>query len=188
MQELWGEVAPVAADRIVALAGGERLDVGGREIRVAYTPGHAVHHVSYFDVGTAVAFTGDTVGGRYDRSGPVVPFTPPPDIDLAAWRGSLRRIRDWRPAHLFLTHFGFYTDVAEHMAEHEAELFRWAEQVRNSFTTLSDDDARATAFATDYAEKMEWEHPALAEHYSSQAGAYESWLGLARYLRAPGNA
>ena len=33
----------------VSLAGGERIEAGGRTFEVAYTPGHASHHVSYFD-------------------------------------------------------------------------------------------------------------------------------------------
>ena len=46
MERLWGEFAPVPEERIVALAGGERIEGG---FQVEYTPGHASHHVSYFD-------------------------------------------------------------------------------------------------------------------------------------------
>jgi glyoxylase-like metal-dependent hydrolase (beta-lactamase superfamily II) len=49
MERLWGEFLPVPVDRIRALKGEERLEAGGRELEVAYTPGHASHHVSYFD-------------------------------------------------------------------------------------------------------------------------------------------
>ncbi len=34
--------------------------------------------------------------------------TPPPDIDLEAWRRSLDRIASWKPERLRLTHFGAY--------------------------------------------------------------------------------
>ena len=54
MDRLWGEFMPVPADRLRALDGGEKLIVaGGRELEVAYTPGHASHHVCYFDVASA---------------------------------------------------------------------------------------------------------------------------------------
>src|SRR5215208_5969726 len=43
MERLWGEVAPVPAERVVELTG------GGEEVegfRVEHTPGHASHHVT----------------------------------------------------------------------------------------------------------------------------------------------
>src|SRR5688500_18714269 len=48
MGRLWGDFLPVPADRVRPLTGGERLEAAGRELAVAYTPGHALHHVSYF--------------------------------------------------------------------------------------------------------------------------------------------
>src|SRR5262249_23993760 len=48
MDRLWGEVLPVPRDALVSLSGGERISAGGRALQVAYTPGHASHHVSYF--------------------------------------------------------------------------------------------------------------------------------------------
>ena len=105
MDRLWGEIAPVPRDRLVVLAGGERVEAGGRRFEVAYTPGHASHHVSYFDAESGVAFVGDT-GGVCIDGGYVLPPTPPPDIDLEAWRASLDRIQAWSPDSLFITHFG----------------------------------------------------------------------------------
>src|SRR6185295_14797284 len=49
MDRLWGEFLPVPADAVAVLSGGERITVAGRDLEVAYTPGHASHHVSYFD-------------------------------------------------------------------------------------------------------------------------------------------
>src|SRR5262249_3867632 len=46
MDALWGEFLAVPSDRLIALSGGERISVGGRDLDVAYTPGHASHHVS----------------------------------------------------------------------------------------------------------------------------------------------
>src|SRR5689334_5514121 len=47
MDRLWGEFAPVPAGALTTLNGGERLEVGGRPLDVAYTPGHGCHHRSY---------------------------------------------------------------------------------------------------------------------------------------------
>ena len=49
MQTLWGEMQPVPAERLIVLHGGETLAFSGlpEGVKVHYTPGHAVHHVSY---------------------------------------------------------------------------------------------------------------------------------------------
>ncbi len=44
MERLWGEVRPVPEANVRVLIGGEALD----GFEVAYTPGHASHHVSYW--------------------------------------------------------------------------------------------------------------------------------------------
>jgi len=64
MDRLWGEFLPVPEKNVHVLAGGERLTVGDRQLEVAYTPGHASHHVSFLDRASGVAFVGDTAGVR----------------------------------------------------------------------------------------------------------------------------
>ena len=117
MEELWGEIRPVEADRVRVLAGGE--EIGDWE--VAYTPGHARHHVSYLHRPSMTAFTGDVAGMRIGE-GPVLPPTPPPDIDLPAWRDSLEAIDAWEPSMLALTHFGTYENVDDHLGALRSNL------------------------------------------------------------------
>src|SRR5437016_11979676 len=97
MDRLWGEVRPVPAASMEILQGGERMTVANRVFHVEYTPGHASHHVSYFDRDSGVAFVGDTAGVRLMAGGFVMPPTPPPDVDLDAWQHSLASIERWRP-------------------------------------------------------------------------------------------
>ena len=111
MDELWGEVAPVPAENVVALSGGEVVE--GH--RVAYTPGHASHHVCYLDEDSGDAYTGDVAGVRVPPSPFTVAPTPPPDIDLEAWRESLRVVEGWEPAAVCLTHFGRCEEVGEQL-------------------------------------------------------------------------
>ncbi|MFM9139644.1 MAG: MBL fold metallo-hydrolase [Solirubrobacterales bacterium] len=110
MEELWGEIVPADPGRVRALGGGEVIG----DWEVAYTPGHARHHVSYLHRPSMTAFTGDVAGMRIGE-GPVLPPTPPPDIDLAAWRESLGAIEAWQPEALALTHFGEFADVEVHL-------------------------------------------------------------------------
>ncbi|HUE28909.1 MAG TPA: MBL fold metallo-hydrolase, partial [Solirubrobacteraceae bacterium] len=93
MERLWGETVPVPERNVRVLRGGERVIDGAFE--VAYTPGHASHHVSYLRDGTA--FVGDVGGVRITPGSLTVPPTPPPDIDVEAWHESIDRIRAWSP-------------------------------------------------------------------------------------------
>src|SRR4029077_15624499 len=65
---LFGETLPVPQENLHILEGGETLTLGQRKLEVAYTPGHASHHVSYFDADEGVAFIGDTAGIRIDNN------------------------------------------------------------------------------------------------------------------------
>ena len=125
MQTLWGESLPVPAERIRVLGGGEQLG----PFEVIYTPGHASHHVSYLHRGTGRLFGGDVTGVRIARDAPVLAPTPPPDIDLAAWRHSLDLIERCSPSGLICTHFGLYSDVAEHLAKLRACLDRFEQLI-----------------------------------------------------------
>lgn len=116
MDTLWGAVEPVPAPAVRALQGGEVLEVAGRTLVVAYTPGHAQHHVAYFDRASRVACVGDVGGCRTAGMTSVMPPTPPPDIDIEAWHESVRRILAWQPEALFLTHFGLHQPAAPHLA------------------------------------------------------------------------
>jgi glyoxylase-like metal-dependent hydrolase (beta-lactamase superfamily II) len=117
MDVLWGEFAAVPEANLQVLRGGESLTVCGHAIEVAYTPGHAQHHVSYLHRSSGIAFVGDTAGCRTTHMQSVMPPTPPPDIDVPTWHRSVARILDWQPSGLFLTHFGPVTAVVAHMAE-----------------------------------------------------------------------
>jgi len=109
---LWGEVVPVPEKNIRILTGGE--SEGPWE--VAYTPGHAKHHVSYFHAPTGTAFTGDVTGVRIN-SGPAFAPTPPPDIDPPLWHKSLDTVSAWDPDRLAFMHFGQITGDAQHQIE-----------------------------------------------------------------------
>lgn len=113
MERLWGQVLPVPEERIRSLRGGEEL----QGLRVAYTPGHASHHVSYLHEQSSTVFCGDVGGVRIVDGGPVLAPTPPPDIDVQAWMESLQLIESWEPRALVPTHFGRYEDVKEHLRQ-----------------------------------------------------------------------
>ena len=188
MAQLWGTVLAVPEENLRIVQDGDRFREGGRSLDIAYTPGHASHHVSYFDSSSGIAFVGDAAGGRIRDGKVVLPATPPPDIDTGVMLESVNRILEWRPERLFVTHFGPATDVNRHAALLEERLRAWSARVRESLLEEGDDAARAARFA-------EWVLAHLREVLSEeQVAAYElgappdlSWYGLARYWRKKGS-
>lgn len=125
MKLLWGDIEATPPDRVQRIDAGDTLNVAGRQLAVHYTPGHAIHHVSFFDTRTREFFAGDVAGVRLPGVDYVRPPTPPPDIDLEAWSKSIALVRQLRPAVLYLAHFGPTTDVARHLDRLEAALYKW---------------------------------------------------------------
>jgi glyoxylase-like metal-dependent hydrolase (beta-lactamase superfamily II) len=173
----------VPQERLAVLAGGERIEAGGRTFEVAYTPGHASHHVSYFDASSGIAYVGDTagvcIGGGY-----VLPPTPPPDIDLDAWSASVARIEAWSPATLFLTHFGAAPSVGPHLQTLLDHLRLTAEMVRETLALEATDEERQARFADGLKRQMRRSMTdAQIASYPVAAPFEQLWLGLARYWR-----
>jgi glyoxylase-like metal-dependent hydrolase (beta-lactamase superfamily II) len=185
MDRLWGDFLPVPADRVRILKGEERITAGGRELEVAYTPGHASHHVAYFDPSSRVAFVGDTAGIRRQDRDYIMPPTPPPDIDLDAWRVSEDRILSWDPDTLFLTHFGPFHGARIHFQEMTQRLEAWSRTVRRLLADASlDDEQRLQAFMNEALLDLKRKVGELeAERYSRAGRLDYSWQGLSRYWK-----
>src|SRR6266851_1219010 len=184
LQRLFGESLPVPAENLRILEGGETLTLGSRRVEVVYTPGHASHHVSYFDKAEGVAFVGDTAGVRIEGNSFVMPATPPPDIDLAVWDNSFAAILERKPARLFLTHFGYSDNPSGHILLFRERLHSWAEVTAEILRTATSDSAAMDAFMSATHAEISQHLPAgEADHYAFSAGLNLSFLGLARYLR-----
>ena len=184
MDRLWGEFRPVPAEALTILRGGERITAGGRDLDVAYTPGHASHHVSYYNADSGVAFVGDAAGIRRTTGGFVLPPTPPPDIDLELWRDSMTRIGGWGAATLFVTHFGPHSPVAAHLTEMVDHLELTAGLVKASLTHEGPDEDREAWFIDELRRELRRRmNEADAQAYEV-AGRFDlNWRGLARYWR-----
>jgi glyoxylase-like metal-dependent hydrolase (beta-lactamase superfamily II) len=184
MQQMFGEFLAVPAENLAVLEGGERLQVAGRKVEVAYTPGHASHHVTFLDLSTGTAFVGDTTGLRLPGHGLVAPVTPPPDIDLEVWDRSLDEISRRDPALVFLTHFGPYKNVEEHLDQTREGLHRWADRAAEIMAATADNGARIARFVQESEAEIHRALPAeTAARYTKGANATLSWYGLERYWR-----
>jgi glyoxylase-like metal-dependent hydrolase (beta-lactamase superfamily II) len=184
MDALWGEMRPVPAGNLAILRGGERIAAGGRDLEVAYTPGHASHHVSYFSADTGIAFVGDTAGVRLQAGRFIMPPTPPPDIDLEAWRDSLARIAAWHPRTLFITHFGPFDPVAAHLTEMADHLELTSGLAKASLARDGSDEEREAWFRDEIRRELRRRMSESEAQAYEVAGRFDlSWRGLARYWR-----
>jgi len=116
MARSYGELVPVEASRVVESADGTIVNLAGRELLIAHTPGHARHHHCIWDVSTRGWFTGDTFGLSYREfdtaQGPwIMPTTTPVQFEPEALRVSVQRLLAQDPACLYLTHYGRVCEV-----------------------------------------------------------------------------
>jgi len=171
MERLWGEVAPVEAERVTALAGGDEVE----GFRVEHTPGHAGHHVVYLDQELGDAYVGDMAGVRIPPGDFTVAPTPPPEIDVEAWLRSLDRIEELEPERLRITHFGLSEDV-------EAQIGRVRESLRREAESARGGDREAFLAALE-AEIDVQATPDAARSLRQASPPEQLWAGLERYWR-----
>ena len=185
MERLWGEFLAIPAKNLRAVKGGETVATGGRELEIAYTPGHASHHISYFDRASRVAFVGDTAGIRRGAGRYVMPPTPPPDIDLEAWRESEAKILSWDPDTLFMTHFGPFHGARLQFQQLWEHIEEWNRIVKRLIAdaTLNEEQRQQTFVDEAFRDLRRAIGEQEADQYGRAGRLDYSWQGLARYWR-----
>jgi glyoxylase-like metal-dependent hydrolase (beta-lactamase superfamily II) len=182
MQKLWGRVVGIPQENLRVLRGGERVSVAGRELDVSYTPGHASHHVVYFDRSDGTAYVGDVAGVRIPPSDFIRLPTPPPDIDVEAWERSIDLVALRSPSQLALTHFGFVDDPAGHIERTKRSLREQAQLVRRLLDEHGDTEEALAAFVdeTNRLTRASTD-PETAAMFEVGSPVDQLWLGLSRY-------
>lgn len=127
MARSYGEIVPVAAERVVVAGDGHRLSLGGRELLCIDTPGHARHHLCVWDAASRSWFTGDTFSLSYceldsAQGAFVVPTTSPVQFEPDALHASIQRLMAQSPAAMYLTHYGRVQDVPRLAADLHAQI------------------------------------------------------------------
>jgi len=184
LEPLFGQFLPVPGENLEVLHGGESISLGARQLRVVCTPGHASHHVTYFDFSDGIAFVGDTTGICVDGHPFVLPVTPPPDISIELWDASLDAIAALHPKKLFLTHFSFSEDPTGHIDTYRERLHRWRDLSATLLARNVQDADAMHRFAQEVAaEAALFLSPEELSHYLFNGALNLSWLGLARYHR-----
>lgn len=183
MERLWGAMKPIPEKQLVAVEDGDRIDLGGIEVNVFYTPGHAVHHNAY-QVGQAI-FTGDVAGVKIN-DGPVVPPCPPPDINVELWKKSIEKLRKQKADILYLAHYGKVEDVENHLDNLEEILADWAEWMRPQYEAGADPEKVTQEFVS-YTQNQLMELGVMdnedLDRYEKGNPSFMSVTGLMRYWK-----
>ena len=117
MLRSYGQLRPVAAERVLASHDEQTIYLGTRPLRLIDTPGHARHHHCIWDAQTRGWFTGDTFGLSYrefdnDTHGAwALPTSTPVQFDPPALKASIQRMLAAEPQAMYLTHYGRMMDV-----------------------------------------------------------------------------
>lgn len=189
MDRLWGEALPVPEDRLVVVADGDRVRLPGRELEVLYTPGHASHHVAFWDGESREVFTGDVAGVRLPGTDRVMPPTPPPDLNLEEWSTSIDRLLELGPHTLYLTHFGPAQDPGRHMEELRARLYDWSELILEGLREGADERELAGILEerADRALGESIENPEIRARFRLVSGYAMNVAGYVRYFKKRGD-
>lgn len=126
MREAWIAMGRRVDDvaEIDAIDDGATLDMGGRETRVRWTPGHTDHHAVLVDERERILFAGDHVLPRITSNIGLYPHSR--DDPLGDFLDALRNMRDLPVRHVLPAHGEPFTDLAgrvdELLAHHDARL------------------------------------------------------------------
>jgi glyoxylase-like metal-dependent hydrolase (beta-lactamase superfamily II) len=115
-RRMYGELLPIARERVRAVADGERILLGGRTLELLHTPGHAQHHYVVVDRAHASIFSGDTFGISYraldtEKGAFITPSTVPTQFDPQQHIASIDRMLSLRPESIYLMHFSRVSDI-----------------------------------------------------------------------------
>ena len=184
MEELWGEIRPVPEDRLKKLEGGEEIEAAGGLVSAHYTPGHAYHHLAFHEPESGTLFAGDVAGVRLPGQSYVKPPTPPPEVDVEAWKGSIEAMRKLGLKVLCPTHFGSYEDVERHLSELEQRLEDWLLLVEERMDEERSQEDIVEEFGARGDEEMlrEGADPTDSERYDLAANYEMLVAGLMRYV------
>lgn len=185
MQRLWGPMEPLDEARLMVLEESDRIPLGGgRSIEVMYTPGHAKHHIVFFEAETGGCFVGDAVGIAFPHGHMVVqPVTPPPDFEPYLVDEHLTRIGERDPAFLGFAHFGPDADPPSSLAQASERLWEWVRWVEATAEEHEDLTEPMRQWVLDRYRAQGYPEEIIAEYdkntfWPMQAAGIQRWLSL----------
>jgi glyoxylase-like metal-dependent hydrolase (beta-lactamase superfamily II) len=174
-RELYGDLIPIDAGRVMTTADGQHLELQGRPFQLLHTPGHALHHYCLVDLEHRNLFTGDTFGLSYREMDTAqgafgVPTTTPSQFDPGQLLASIDRLMATAPRAAYLMHYSRVTGLPAIAASLKAQI--------PEFVAIALRHADAgDAYAAIYADMR-----ALWIRLAQQHGLAEPQAGVDEYL------
>lgn len=182
MDVLWGDIRPIAKDRLVTPQDQETYTIGNRTFKAWYTPGHAIHHIAW-QMGE-VMFTGDIAGVQIGK-GPVVAPLPPPDIHLEQWQNSIALLRKIQPEKIYITHFGEKDHIFPQLDALERNIRLQADWVKAHLDNGDSIEQMTPVFTQNFMEELTSQGLSKEEanRYMDANPIWMSIAGLVRYWK-----
>lgn len=181
MQQLWGEIIGVDAERIDPIVPGEV--VPGTQLQAIATPGHAGTHLSYINQEDGVLYAGDAAHARLPVSNVIVPTLAPIELDFDAWQATAVKMRALRPSALALPHFGWVPDAEAHLDQIEERIRTRISIAENVVTSLDDVEPLTQAILRRSREEYHLDDRNAEARLASMELAMPSFLGAQGLLR-----
>ncbi len=191
MDSVYGDCTPIAAERVLGVADGDQLDLGGgRRLQLLHTPGHAKHHIAAYDSDSGALFVGDSVGVKLPGMTRIRPATPPPDFDLVLAHRTLDRYKALNPGVVYLAHYGAVDPPLAALHEADERLSLWAGTAEAAYAEHHELDHVTDTLARRFADDVDTasDDPDVEARVGLLSGYASNAMGLLRYfdLRAQG--
>ena len=192
-RQLYGELLPVPAERVITTTDGQRITLGRRTFEFIDAPGHARHHHCPIDLDHREVYSGDNFGICYPvfdtAAGPfMLPTTTPVQFDPDAFHRTIDRLMSYQPKRVYQTHFGPVEDLERLARDLHAAI---VESVRVARLHAAAPDRRARIEADlfryfsvkldehGYTGDLATRHRLLDDDMRLNASGLETWLNRA---------
>lgn len=185
MEQTYGRLRPIPAERVVEAPDGYVVDLAGRSLRCIDSPGHAKHHFCVYDERANVCFTGDTFGLSYREfdtaNGPfILPTTSPVQFDPDALHASINRLLALKPTAMYLTHYGRVEHIEKLANDLHEQIDAMVAMAQAANGKADRHAALSDALASFYAQRAE------AHGWTQGPDALHALLGMDIELNAQG--
>lgn len=180
LDSLYGRLEPTESSRVKVLEDRERINISAnRYLEAIDSPGHAKHHLGFFDSNSGTVFSGDAVGVLIPELGVLRPATPPPDFDLDLVLSSLKKFLAYNPTGIAMAHYGLFPNSEELILNAEDVVNKWAFVAEQAFAHNQDIEA---ALEAAFRSETDDKDPLLVERFDTLNGMHANANGLRRWL------
>jgi len=162
----YGELVPIPAERVITTSEAMVIELAGRPLRFADTPGHARHHHCIWDETSRGWFTGDTFGIVYPELQPyIVPACAPVQFDQEDLHQSVARLLARHPERMYLTHYGAVRDAEKLAVQYLGQVDAMSDAARSLASAPGRHDQLKRAFGDIYIAELRGSGSTQSENF-----------------------